>query len=186
MPNLNTVITLDQLLAWNPCYDREMIDNATGGEASATLIEILDYPICLDDKCWVLCRKELFEDEFSRKLGIRILEEITLPELRKVGQWVDEAEYILQCAFAFIAGDISKIQLSNLRNKASELTHASNCHKMMVEQSNPVRWLNRAVYPILSNVAIDGLWYSISDLISFQEAGPIEDKIIQFWKEALS
>jgi hypothetical protein len=58
-PMLNKVITLDMLMSWKPCYDREKILRLSHGRTELTVSEIIDLRfVPAEDKLWLLLRKE--------------------------------------------------------------------------------------------------------------------------------
>jgi hypothetical protein len=57
---LNKVVTLEQVLSWHPCYDREKILRLSRGKTEMTIGEIIDLRfVPAKDKLWLLLREEI-------------------------------------------------------------------------------------------------------------------------------
>lgn len=56
---LNKLITLDQLMSWEPCYSEEKILRLSQGKTEMTVGEILSMRfVSAEDKLWLLLREE--------------------------------------------------------------------------------------------------------------------------------
>jgi hypothetical protein len=57
---LNKLITIDQVMSWEPCYDREKILRLSRGKTEMTIGEIIDLRfVPAEDKLWLLLREEI-------------------------------------------------------------------------------------------------------------------------------
>jgi hypothetical protein len=57
---LNKAITIDQVMSWEPCYDREKILRLSHGKTELTVGEIIDLRfVPVADKLWLLLREEI-------------------------------------------------------------------------------------------------------------------------------
>lgn len=57
---LTRTITLDQLMSWKPCYDKEKILRLSRGKTEMTIGEILDLRfVSVEEKFWLLLREEI-------------------------------------------------------------------------------------------------------------------------------
>lgn len=52
-------VTLDQIMAWGPCYTRDKVHELMQGREHVTAIDILDTSIPRGDKLWAICHPEL-------------------------------------------------------------------------------------------------------------------------------
>lgn len=57
---LNKTITLEQVMSWKPCYDREKILRLSRGKTEMTIGEIIDLRfVPAEDKLWLLLKEEI-------------------------------------------------------------------------------------------------------------------------------
>ena len=57
---LNKTITIDQVMSWEPCYDREKVLRLSRGKTELTVGEIIDLRfVPAKDKLWLLLREEI-------------------------------------------------------------------------------------------------------------------------------
>ena len=68
-------ITLDQVMAWHPCYSREKIESLFGGRESLTVAEILELPIPASDRLWAVLREDLIPAPILHEFACRCAEQ---------------------------------------------------------------------------------------------------------------
>ncbi len=68
---LNKVITIDQVMSWEPCYDREKILRLSRGKTELTVGEIIDLRfVPAEDKLWILLREECIPAETLHEFAL--------------------------------------------------------------------------------------------------------------------
>jgi len=80
-------ITIDQVLAWEPCdskpgerYSREGMLALSGGRTSMTALEVCDLPISASDRLWVLLRPEVLPERMLHLLACDFAERVQSPD----------------------------------------------------------------------------------------------------------
>jgi hypothetical protein len=61
-------LTIEQLMRWNPCYDRDRILEIANGKTEMTAIEIANLDIPVEDRLWVLLRPHFFSESDLRMI----------------------------------------------------------------------------------------------------------------------
>jgi len=51
-------VSIEQVMAWGPCYSRSRIDSMSGGKDHLTLLEVLDLDIPAKDRVWAALHEE--------------------------------------------------------------------------------------------------------------------------------
>ena len=107
-------ITLDQVMAWHPCYSREKIESLFGGRESLTVAEILELPIPASDRLWAVLRLSLIPgpilQEFACRCAEQALEDAGDPDPRSVAA--------IAAKRAWVRGEISDQALAAARAAA--------------------------------------------------------------------
>lgn len=68
---LNKVVTLEQVLSWHPCYDREKVLRLSRGKTELTVGEIIDLRfVPVEDKLWLLLREECIPAETLHEFAL--------------------------------------------------------------------------------------------------------------------
>jgi hypothetical protein len=68
---LNKVVTLEQVLSWKPCYDREKILWLSRGKTELTVGEIIDLKfVPVENKFWLLLREEIIPARILHEFAI--------------------------------------------------------------------------------------------------------------------
>lgn len=90
----NPELTLDLVMDFGPCHDREKVAGWFGDREQATLLDALQHPdVTTEDKVWLLCRALPLSDAFEivESCVNALLQEYALTrpdEMANVTEWV--------------------------------------------------------------------------------------------------
>jgi hypothetical protein len=70
------MITIDQVMAWKPCYSQEQVEELFAGRDFLTIEDIYALDISAKDRFWVLLREELIPAAVLHEFACRIAEQV--------------------------------------------------------------------------------------------------------------
>ena len=78
---MRTTITIDEVMALNPCYTRERIEVLTNGKTEMPVLEICDLDVPVKDVLWVLSRLRILSDNMLHSLACDFAEHVLQNEV---------------------------------------------------------------------------------------------------------
>ena len=107
-------VTLDQVMAWHPCYDREKVETLFAGRETLTANDILDLPIPAKDKLWAVLREEVIPAPILHEFACRCVEQA----LELAGNPDPRSMAAIDAKRAWLRGEISDQELAAARDAA--------------------------------------------------------------------
>ena len=107
-------VTVDQVLAWSPCYSREKIESLFAGREAVTAAGILDLPISVNDRLWAVLREQLIPAAILHEFACRVAENA----LKAAGDSDPRSVAAIAAKRAWLRGEISDQDLSAARSAA--------------------------------------------------------------------
>jgi hypothetical protein len=77
---MKTTVTVDEVMALQPCYTREKLEAMAAGRASMTLVEVCDLPVPAEDLLWLLLRPEFLPEPAIHALACNFAEHSLMRE----------------------------------------------------------------------------------------------------------
>ena len=108
-------VTIDQVLAWSPCYRRKKIESLFAGRESLTAADILSLPISVNDRLWAVLREELIPAAILHEFACRCAEQA----MEAAGDSDPRSVAAIESKRAWVRGDIRDQDLSEARSAAS-------------------------------------------------------------------
>jgi hypothetical protein len=112
-------VTLDDILSWDPCYDREDLEELAAGRERITAAEILDLPIPIEDRLWAVLRPELIPEPVLHEWACRCAERALKREREKGREPDARCWAAIETKRAWLKGEATDEQLAAARDAAS-------------------------------------------------------------------
>ena len=81
MKPADKIITIDDVMAFDPCYDREKMLRLANGKKQLTVREILGLRfVPAEDKFWLVLREEVLPERLLHEFGLWCAEQVLLNE----------------------------------------------------------------------------------------------------------
>lgn len=108
-------VTVDDVMSWGPCWDRDEVEDAAGGQTSLTPLEIADLKIKVSDRLWVLLRPEIIEEKHLHELAC-VFAECALAAAREAGREPDARSWAaIETKRKWLRGEATDEQLAAAR-----------------------------------------------------------------------
>jgi hypothetical protein len=108
------MITIEQVMSWEPCYPQERVEELFAGREVLTIEDVFNLDIPAEHKLWVLLREELIPAPVLHEFACRVAEQtlalLTNPDPRSVAA--------IAAKRAWLKGEITAEQLREARQAA--------------------------------------------------------------------
>ena len=119
-------VTVDDVMGWEPCWDRDEVEDAAGGREALTPLEIADLKIQAHERLWVLLRPEIIERKRLHELACVFAECVLLRE-RGMGQEPDTRSWAaIETKRRWLRGEATDEQLAAAQAAASDAAEATD------------------------------------------------------------
>ncbi len=114
-------ITVDQVMGWDPWYDREKIESLFAGRESLTAADILDLPISANDRLWAVLREDCLQAPILHEFACRCAEQA----LAAFGDADPRLVAAISAKRAWLRGEVSDQELAAAQAAASAAASAA-------------------------------------------------------------
>jgi len=124
---MNRTVTVDQVMAWTPCYTRERVEALFAGRECLTALEIADLDIPAEDRVWALCHRELLTDAELRELACRFVRGTPLGDGRVVWDLLTDprSRTAVEVAERHARGEATDVELDTAHAAAGAAARAA-------------------------------------------------------------
>jgi hypothetical protein len=105
-------VTIDQVLAWDPCYSLEQIEDLFGGREQITALDVLAMDIPATDRIWAVLHPGLIDEMAMHGLACDFAGRALLSE-RKAGREPDQRSWdAIEVKRRWLAGEATDAELA--------------------------------------------------------------------------
>lgn len=110
------MITIEQVMSWGPCYDRQRVVELFAGRDTLTIADVLSLLISAKDRLWVLLREECVQAPTLHEFACRVAEQA----LQSTGSAAPSSVAAIAAKRAWLRGEISGQALATARAAARD------------------------------------------------------------------
>ncbi len=113
-------VTVNQVMAWEPCYDSDRVEALFAGRECLTALEIADLDIHAEYRVWALCHEELLTPCELRTLACRFVRGTPLGDGRTVWALLTDqrSRAAVEVAERYVLGEATDEDLAAARSAA--------------------------------------------------------------------